>query len=206
MGSPDVDAIVSKKLPAINYVKKRYSIKFKNYSILLWHPVTSKVNTLREDTNKLIRFTNQLNNNFVVIYPNNDPGSKIILDCYNKIKSKKYRIIKSLRFENFLSLLKNADCIIGNSSSAIYEAPILGTPAINIGDRQHKRRSSKVIKNLEVINLETFKIYNFLKSYKLIKRKFYGYGNSDKKFIKILLKPTFWKIAKQKFFSDIEKT
>ena len=42
-----------------------------------------------------------------------------------------------------------------------------------------------------------------LKNYKPIKENLYGYGNSDKKFLKILLKKNFWNIAKQKFFSDL---
>ena len=205
IGSPDIDAIVKKKLPTIKNIRKRYSIKFDNYSILLWHPVTSKINTLREDTNKLIRFIDRLNENFVIIYPNNDPGSKIILNCYKKIKNTKYRILKNLRFEYFLALLKNAKFIIGNSSSAIYEAPMLGTPAINIGDRQHKRINSKIIKNLEIDEMDILKIYKFLKSYKRIEKKFYGYGNSDKKFLNILLKPSLWNISKQKFFSELKK-
>ena len=54
-----------------------------------------------------------------------------------------------MRFEYFLSLLKNAKFIIGNSSSAIYEAPMLNTPAINIGNRQNKRLKTKLIKNIE---------------------------------------------------------
>ncbi len=206
IGSPDIDAIANKKLPTIENVRKRYAIEFKSYSILLWHPVTSKINTLREDTNALIRFINKLNENFVIIYPNNDPGSKIIFNCYEKIKNIRCNIIKSLRFENFLTLLKNANFIIGNSSSAIYEAPILGTPAINIGNRQYKRINSKVVKNLDINKLNTFKLYKFLQSYKSIKKKFYGYGNSDKKFLNALHKPSFWTIPKQKFFSDIKKT
>ena len=205
IGSPDIDAIVEKKLPTIKNIRKRYSIKFDNYSILLWHPVTSKINTLREDTNKLIRFIDRLNENFVIIYPNNDPGSKIILNCYEKIKNTKYKVLKNLRFEYFLALLKNAKFIIGNSSSAIYEAPMLGTPAINIGDRQHKRINSRIIKNLGIDEMDVLKIYEFLKSYKSIEKKFYGYGNSDKKFLKRLLKPNFWNISKQKFFSDLKK-
>ena len=119
--------------------------------------------------------------------------------------NKKYKILRSLRFENFLTLLKNAGYIIGNSSSAVYEAPILGTPAINIGDRQYKRVNSKVIKNSKINKLDVVKMYQFLKSYKPIKKKFYGYGNSDKKFLNILLKPSFWEIPKQKFFSDLKK-
>ena len=201
IGSPDIDAIVQKKLPTIENVKKRYSIKFENYSILLWHPVTSKINTLREDTKKLITFSDKLNENFVLVYPNNDPGSEIILKCYEKIKTTKYRILKNLRFENYLTLLEYAKYILGNSSSAIYEAPILGTPALNIGDRQHKRINSRVICNLEIDKLNAPKLYKFLKSYKPIKKKYFGYGNSDRKFLNILLKPNFWKIPIQKFFN-----
>ena len=204
IGSPDVDVIVKKKLPTKKDIRKRYSIKFSNYSILLWHPVTSKINTLKEDTNKLIRFIDRLNENFVIIYPNNDPGSKIILNCYEKINNTKYKILRNLRFEYLLALLKNAEFILRNSSSAIYEAPMLGTPAINIGDRQHKRINSKIIKNLGINEMNVSKIYKFLKSYKPVEKKFYGYGNSDKKFLNILLKPSFWNISKQKFFSDLK--
>ena len=202
VGSPDIDVMINKKLPTIQNVKRRYSTKFNNHAILLWHSVTSKIKTLTEDTNKLIDFLKKLNQNMIVIYPNNDPGSKIILDCYKKIRNKKFKIMKNLRFEGFLTLLNKSRFIIGNSSSAIYEAPVFGTPSINIGDRQNKRIRSKVIKNFEIDNLDVSKLYNFLKSYKPVKKNFYGYGDSDKKFLKILLKESFWKISKQKFFSD----
>ena len=51
-----------------------------------------------------------------------------------------------MRFEYYLTLLENADFIIGNSSSGIMEAPYFKIPAINIGDRQNNRFES--IKNL----------------------------------------------------------
>ena len=101
-----------------------------------------------------------------------------------------------------MTLLKNSQFIIGNSSSAIYEAPILKVPAINIGNRQHKRLNTKVIKNLEVDELSEKKMNNFLRSYEATKKVYFGYGNSDKKFIKIILKKSFWNIPTQKFFSD----
>ena len=82
---------------------------------------------------------------------------------------------------------------------------MLGTPAINIGDRQHKRINSKIIKNLRINEMNVLKIYKFLKSYKAIEKKFYGYGNSDKKFLNILLRPSFWNVSKQKFFSELKK-
>ena len=203
IGSPDIDAIVNENLPAIFKVKKRYNILFKNYAILLWHPVTSKIDTLKEDTNKLLRFVKKYNQNFLVIYPNNDPGSNLIIDCYKKNKNKKIKILKNMRFEYFLSLLKNAEFIIGNSSSAIYEAPMLSTPSINIGDRQYKRIKSNMIKNIEINEIKENIILSFIKNYKPSNKKFYGQGNSDKKFLKIIKNKNFWKIPKQKFFSDL---
>ena len=191
IGSPDIDAIVNEKLPTILKVKNRYDIKYNNYAILLWHPVTSKVKTLKEDTKKILKFIKKLNQNFLVIYPNNDPGSSIIIDCYKKNNNKKFKILRNMRFEYFLSLLKNADYILGNSSSAIYEAPMLSTPAINIGDRQYKRLKSKMIKNIAIDDLNEKVVHNFIKKYKPIKKFFYGNGNSDKKFLNIILKKKF---------------
>ena len=54
--------------------------------------------------------------------------------------------------------------------------------------------------------MNALKIYEFLKSYKPIEKKFYGYGNSDKKFLNILLKPGLWNISIQKFFSEFKKS
>ena len=92
---------------------------------------------------------------------------------------------------------------MGNSSSALYEAPILGVPAINIGDRQFKRINSRVIKNFNINNITQKKVNNFLKNYKPIKKKYFGYGDSDKKFLKIMLKKNIWNVSKQKFYSDV---
>ena len=197
IGSPDTDIILKKKLPRIEEVKKRYDILFKEYSILLWHPVTSEIDKLKKNTIKLINFCKNTKENFIIIYPNNDPGNNLILESFRTIKTKKFRLLRSLRFEHFLSLLKRAKYIIGNSSSAIYEAPILGTPAINIGNRQHKRLKLKQILNLDIDQLKNHKILNFVKNYRKKDNKIYGYGNSDKKFYQALNTKTFWNISRQ---------
>ena len=202
IGSPDIDVIVRDRLPSISEVRKRYSIDFQDYSILLWHPVTSRVNFLKYETNKVLNFLKKLDEKFIVIFPNNDPGTKIITDSYKSLPKNKFKKLKSLRFEHFLTLLKNAKYIIGNSSSAIYEAPILSTPAVNIGERQYKRIKSKAIKNFDVEKLNKQSLYNYLNNYKPPKKKYFGSGDSSKKFLKILLKKNFWRIPTQKFFSE----
>ena len=202
IGSPDMDIIINKKLPDFKTVKKRYDIKFDNYSILMWHPVTSQLKTLANDTKNLINFLNKLNRNFVIVYPNNDPGSSIIINKYESIKSKKFKILRSLRFEHFLSLLKNSKFIIGNSSSAIYEAPMFNIPAINIGNRQHKRVKSRLIKNTEVKDLSEIAINNFIKNYRVNKTNLFGRGKSDIKFLNTISNKNFWVTSNQKFFND----
>ena len=203
IGSPDIDFIVNEKMSNISFIKKRYGIFFKKFAILLWHPVTSKIHTLKEETKNLLNIVKNFKMNFVVIFPNNDPGSSIIINEYKKLKKNNFKILKNLRFEYFLGLLKSSNYIIGNSSSTIYEAPMLHTPGINIGDRQHNRTKTKAVINFEIDNLNENKINKFIDNYRPIKKKYFGYGNSDKKFIKILMKKNFWEIPKQKFFSDI---
>ena len=101
-----------------------------------------------------------------------------------------------------LTFLKNANYIIGNSSSAIYEAPLFGTPAINIGDRQHKRFESKIIKNFKISKLNQNELRSYLRNYKSQIKYSYGTGQSNKKFIKIIKSKSYWKTSTQKFFSD----
>ena len=92
---------------------------------------------------------------------------------------------------------------MGNSSTGIYEAPIFGVPAINIGSRQFKRSNIKAIRNLEIHELTNFAIHNFINTYKKTSKRIYGNGKTAKKFIKIINKKSFWKISSQKYFSDI---
>ena len=52
-----------------------------------------------------------------------------------------------MRFEYYLTMLKNSNFIIGNSSSGIIEAPFYGVPTVNLGNRQNKRSIVRTIKN-----------------------------------------------------------
>ncbi len=204
IGSPDIDALLSDKLPSLKFVKKRYGIKFSNYAILLWHPVTSELKNLKKTTKKLVNFINNFNTNFIVIYSNNDPGTKQIINIYKKnLNKKKSKLFRSIRFENFLTLLKNSKFIIGNSSAGIYEAPVFGVPTINIGSRQHNRARTSFVKNLEINDLKIKKIEQYLLKYKIKKISFYGYGGTDIKFLNQINKRSFWNISKQKYFSDM---
>ena len=102
-------------------------------------------------------FLNYIKIPIIWIYPNNDEGSSIIRDSIKFSNISKLKVFESLRFEHFITLLKNAKAIIGNSSSGVREAPLLGVPSINIGSRQEGRVDSEIVLNTPP-NFENLKL------------------------------------------------
>ena len=84
MGNPDLDIILDKKLPSLSEVKDRYEIDFKEFALVLFHPVTTE-NNFQIKVDEFIKGTTLINENLIVIYPNNDTGSEYIINQYEKI-------------------------------------------------------------------------------------------------------------------------
>jgi UDP-N-acetylglucosamine 2-epimerase (hydrolysing) len=204
IGSPDFDIMNSKKLPSVNEVKARYDIDFNDYAVLMYHPVTTEISQLETNIKEVITAVENSRQNFVVIYPNNDHGSEIIIKELERLENnERFRVFPSLRFEYFLVLLKNANFIIGNSSAGVREMPFYGKQTINLGSRQNNRSKAKSICNIqEKSNLIEAAINNLHdKSYPSISE--YGHGQSSDLLIKALSKKEIWKTRKQKIFMDI---
>ncbi len=205
IGSPDLDLMNAKKLPSLEFVKNYYSISFKNYSILMFHPVTTEIDNLKNQVKILVKTIKESGKNYIVIFPNNDLGSDIILDEYKQFeKMKNFKVFPSLRFEYFLVLLKNCEFLLGNSSAGIREAPYYNVPAINVGNRQMGRVKSKRITNVK-FNMDD--ILNAIKEAYKIKDTIldinFGDGNSDKLFLELLKDKKLWKVSHQKQFQDL---
>ena len=207
IGSPDLDLMKSNTLPKVDDVKKYYNIPFINYAIAILHPVTTEFDLLE---NQISVFTESLiesSLNYVIIYPNNDLGSEKILFGYkNLIGNDKIKIFPSIRFESFLSLLKNAEFMIGNSSTGIREAPFYNIPTIDIGTRQKNRYSSETIFNVNFSKNEILHKINEVMGKEKLSSKYkdtFGLGNSDKSFLKLIKKKNFWSTSHQKQFQDM---
>ncbi|HRH51211.1 MAG TPA: UDP-N-acetylglucosamine 2-epimerase [Panacibacter sp.] len=203
IGSPDMDVMLSDHLPSIGEVKAHYNIPFGNYAVSLFHSVTTEVDQLTVYAENYFNALESSGVNYIIVYPNNDKGAAAIMQQVNKIKpGTRYKIFPSIRFESFLSLLKHAQFIIGNSSAGIREAPYYGVPTINVGSRQYNRTS-----NTDIIHTsyETASIKEAIEkalSSKIGAQQLYGTGNSDIKFFEILNTKGFWSIKKQKAFKD----
>ena len=206
IGSPDIDIMFSENLPDLKTVKEYYEIPFDKYSVLLYHPVTTEIDRLEEDLHIFLDSLIESENNYVVIYPNNDLGSSRIIAQYQKLlkPNSRFRIIPSLRFEYFLSLLKNCDFIIGNSSAGIREAPYYEVPVINLGSRQRNRSSNPKIQNVDYNKVDILQaIQSVSSNSRKILNGDFGNGNSAELFLKCLKNEEIWKIEHQKQFNDL---
>lgn len=205
IGSPDVDIMLSNDLPSLDEVKSRYEIDFEEYAIAILHPVTTEVKKMKANTEKFISALLQTGLNYVLIYPNNDLGSGFIFNAYEALKeNKKIKIFPSLRFEYFLTLLRESNFIIGNSSAGIHEAPVYGVPTIDIGTRQKNRYDYESIQNVEFDVHEILSAVSKANKRKSFKpSKHYGIGNSAELFIEALSDKLFWSTNQQKKFVDI---
>jgi UDP-N-acetylglucosamine 2-epimerase (hydrolysing) len=206
MGSPDIDIMVGDTLPVLDDVKKRYEIGFDDYGILIYHPVTTEYGSAGKKIKTVTDAVLKSNKNYIVIYPNNDLGFEIILDEYSRFKNNKnFTVYPSMRFEYFLTLLKNADFIVGNSSVGIREASIYGIPTIDIGDRQSGRYNSDVLKNIQHAKEDVGDILaaiDRVDKYR-IKQMHFGQGDSTEKFIEIISNDDIWNKSLQKKFIDL---
>lgn len=205
IGSPDIDIMLSEQLPDMDTAKKRYEIPFEHYGIVMYHPVTTEFDTIHFRIQELIAALKLSKRNYIVVYPNNDLGSEIILNAYNELKGDEhFRLFPSIRFEYFLTLLKNADFMIGNSSAGIRETGVYGVPDIDVGDRQSGRYVSAGtnIQHVDENREEILKAIEHINEY-AISNSAYGKGNSVETFLNIIREEKIWNIQIQKKFIDL---
>lgn len=204
IGSPDIDIIYSNSLPSLDKAKQYYDITFNKFAIVMFHPVTTEIDKIKEHAANFVNALINDNRNYIIIYPNNDLGSKSIIESYLKLKDDpRFKVFPSLRFEYFLTLLKNSQFIIGNSSAGVREAPYYGVPVINIGTRQQNRVSNSDIINVDYNEVDILKSLKMIDFHKVntINADF-GKGNSAELFLESLDDVQLWKVNHQKQFRD----
>jgi UDP-hydrolysing UDP-N-acetyl-D-glucosamine 2-epimerase len=113
------------------------------YIVVMQHPVTTEYSRAKEDILKTIEAVTELGINTYWFWPNVDAGSdgtsNGIRGFREKSKPNNLRFFKNMEPNDFLKLLVNSQCLIGNSSVGIRECAYMGVPVVNIGSRQNRR-------------------------------------------------------------------
>ena len=119
------------------------------YALITFHPVTLENNTSQHQFIQLLSVLDKQDNlKLVFTLPNSDADGRIITELIKQFVDKhpqNARCYTSLGQLRYLSAVKYADFVIGNSSSGIVEVPSFQIPTINIGDRQKGRLQSKTV-------------------------------------------------------------
>ena len=196
VGALGIDNIIKMKLLSREELEKKIGRKLKKYNYLItFHPETFEKEQTTTHLQQLLKVLDEEKDCLLIFTKANADNegrsiNKILEEFVSKNKD------KALLFTNmgqlfYLSTMKHADAVIGNSSSGIIEAPSLKTPTINIGNRQKGRIKAESIidckpeykdikKALEIIKSKKFK-----EKIKKIKSPF-GDGKAAEKILKVL--------------------
>lgn len=126
-------------------------IEWRNgYIVVMQHPVTDEFHDSKLNILKTLSVVDSIDIPTFWFWPNVDAGSDGTsngIRTYRELHNpKNIFFFKNMDPEDFLILLKNSKCLIGNSSVGIRECGMLGVPVVNIGSRQNQRlRSNNVL-------------------------------------------------------------
>jgi UDP-N-acetylglucosamine 2-epimerase (hydrolysing) len=203
IGSPDIDVMDSPALPSLDEALGHYGLNLDNYGILIFHPVTTELESIETHTRVLMDALVKDGREIIVIESNNDWGSEKIRSVFGDYHSvPTFHFYPSMRFEYFLVILRNADFMIGNSSAGIREAPHYGVPAINLGSRQHNRVRSDLVINANVTAEEIAFALTAAAAVPREPEQNFGDGRSVERFVEILKDESRWLASIQKQFVD----
>ena len=148
-GSPDLEVVMrlSKKGGTVDLRNTGSGAAIDpsdDYIIVSYHPVTTELEQLAEYTKALLGAVHELKISAFWFWPNFDAGaeekiSRELRVFNNKVRDHKIRFMRYLPPQDYLILLRNARCFVGNSSSGLKECSYLGIPVVNIGSRQKGR-------------------------------------------------------------------
>ncbi len=203
IGSPELDFHSRPSGVSIDQVRSRYDIPFDDYGIVVFHPVTSEADSMGAQARALYDRLIASGRQFVLIAPNNDPGSDGIRAVIDTLPRDRFRVLPSMRFAYFSELMKNASVMIGNSSAGVREAPYLGLPSLDVGTRQTNRSSAESISH--VAAQDAAGIDRFLSDHwgkRFDRDAAFGEGCAADRFVEILRQDGFWTADMQKAFVE----
>jgi UDP-hydrolysing UDP-N-acetyl-D-glucosamine 2-epimerase len=122
----------------------------KPFFVITYHPVTLQVGSITEHYHSLLEALDKFENHTLIFTCSNaDHEGREVFSILNEYKStstrKNIHVFMSLGFKRYISLVRFASAVIGNSSSGLIEVPHLGVPTVNIGDRQKSRLKANTV-------------------------------------------------------------
>lgn len=152
-GSPGVDYIRRLKRLTRPELEQALGFRLLERNLLVtFHPATLEAQPPAEQFSELLAALARLDagsTGIIITKPNSDTGGRALIRLIDDYVASHANAsaYASLGQDLYLSAMSHADAVVGNSSSGIYEAPSLGKPSVNIGDRQKGRLQADSVIN-----------------------------------------------------------
>jgi UDP-N-acetylglucosamine 2-epimerase (non-hydrolysing)/GDP/UDP-N,N'-diacetylbacillosamine 2-epimerase (hydrolysing) len=148
VGEPVLDVIRAMPFLAPEVLAEEFRLDLNAPLILATqHPVTSEVDQADKQMGITLRALETLGMQTILTYPNTDAGNRQMRCVIDRYRRRPFlRVVPALGLQKYLSVMRIASVMLGNSSSGLLEAPSFRLPTVNIGTRQHGRlRAANVI-------------------------------------------------------------
>src|SRR5271156_3821342 len=144
-GAPSLDNLRRRTLLSREQVEERLALDLGSPTVLVvYHPMTIARDTLQE-AEALFAALENLSDQILFCYPNADAGSRALIDRTKVFISRRGdgKIFTNLDSESYLSLLRQVDMLVGNSSSGSMESASCALPTVSVGSRQQGRERAR---------------------------------------------------------------
>ncbi|MDP2593182.1 MAG: UDP-N-acetylglucosamine 2-epimerase [bacterium] len=195
-GAPYMDFLMQKLYTPESIVREKYGLKTDEpFLLVLQHPVTTEPNKSYAHMKELLSAVLDTKMKAIIAYPCSDQGYQGIVDAIEEERENPdFSIYKNIPAEDFIGLQATCSALLGNSSAAIYEAPYIYCPAVNIGRRQFKREKENNVFDAEPNKQSIKQAIDFVLNDEHFKKRMrkpkwiYGDGNAYKRIVNFLRK------------------
>lgn len=161
------------------------------YLVVMQHPVTTEYEDSLEQIEQTLMAISHLKKPTFWFWPNVDAGSDKISKGIRIFREKNHvpfiYFFKNMAPEDFLKLLINSECLIGNSSAGIRECSYLGIPVVNVGNRQKGRLRGKNVLDVNYNKQDIISaVEKQLQNGKYPKDEIYGDGYAGRNIAEII--------------------
>lgn len=167
----------------------------KPFLLVVFHPTTTEYGSEREQMKELLAALDQVSMPSILLWPNIDAGadhiSKAIRLFRDQRKPSWLRILTNLKPEDYLKLLSETACAVGNSSSFVRDASYFGTPVVLVGARQDGRETDEHVITAKPATAEIFAAIKYQLDHGRYKPStLYGDGHVSSRIAKALVRLT----------------
>ncbi len=194
VGDPGIENIKSMEVISKKEMETELNINIDKKTLLVtYHPVTLELAELESQMDNITQALSDYKGTIIITYPNSDDGSELIICKWKEFARDRESVclIHNLGSQRYLNVMRYCGAVVGNSSSAIIEAPFLKIPTVNIGNRQRGRLMADSIvccgyKQQEIRNAIDRALSEEFAEIVQHSKSLYGEGDTSKRIVDVL--------------------